>query len=303
MKNNIVTGAFGYIGKYIAQRLIDQGAIVKNLTSHPNRPSPFGKAVESFEYDFDRPERLVSHLQGAETLYNTYWIRFPYRSQTYEQALRNTERLFSAATEAKVRRIVHISVTNASVNSTLPYYRGKGIQEALLGKYKAEYSIVRPTLVFGKEDILVNNIGWLIRRFPVFPIFGNGKYQLQPVCVEDVARIAIDVSKAPPSTIVDAIGPETYTFEQFVSLIAANLNSRSRPVRIAPRMGIAMGKLIGLTRGDVLLTSNELRGLMSNFLTSHQVPNGTIRFSEWLVNNKDSLGTSYTSEIERHFRR
>jgi len=298
----VVTGAFGYIGKYITRVLLDQGERVRTITTHPEKSNPFGSSVDAFQYDFDKPELLVKHLKGAHTLYNTYWVRFPYDGLTFEDAIRNTEILFSSARTAGIRKIVHISVTNASTDSPLPYYSGKGRQELLLASSGLNYSIVRPTLVFGKEDILVNNIGWLIRHFPLFPIFGNGKYRLQPVFVGDLARIAVDAATLSSGTVVDAIGPETYTFNDFISLIVTKLRAKCRPVHVSPKFGIACGRIIGLMVGDVVLTSNELRGLMDNYLTSDQIPNGETRFAEWLEENRDHLGTEYSSEIQRHFR-
>jgi NADH dehydrogenase len=299
---NIVTGAFGYIGKYITQHLLERGEKVNTITTHPDKPNPFGVSVVSHPYDFDNPEKLIDHLRGAHTLYNTYWIRFPFDGLTFESAVRNTEVLFSCASAAGIRKIVHMSVTNASTTSPLPYYRGKGEQEAFLAKCGVDYSIVRPTLVFGKEDILVNNIGWLIRHSPLFPIFGDGTYRVQPVCVYDLARIAIEASHLPRGKIIDAIGPETYTFAELVSFMIASLGARCRPVNVSPAFGITCGKLVGLALGDIVLTSDELRGLMSNLLTSDQEPNGAIKFSDWLKENRDSLGASYSSEIRRHFR-
>ncbi len=299
---NVVTGAFGYIGKYITRLLLERGEQVKTITTHPEKPNPFGQAVESYAYDFENPERLVSRLRGADTLYNTYWIRFPFKGQTFESAERDTRILFSCASRAGIRRIVHISVTNASVDSPLPYYRGKGEQEALLAESGVEYSIVRPTLVFGREDILVNNIGWFVRHFPLFPVFGDGTYRVQPVSVVDLARIAVEASGLPGHTVIDAIGPDTFTFDQFVSRIVKALGARCRPVRVPPAFGISCGKLLGLVLRDVVLTSGELRGLMDNLLTSDQAPNGTISFSDWLEENRDCLGVEYSSELARHYR-
>lgn len=299
---HIVTGAFGYIGKYIAAALLEQGRAVRTITTHPDKPNPFGERVAAFPYSFDDEARLVATLAGAETLYNTYWIRFPYAGQTYEQTLANTETLFRCARQAGVGRIIHIGVTRATLDSPLPYYRGKAIQEELLKACGVPFSIVRPTLVFGKEDILVNNIAWLIRKSPVFPIFGAGDYRVQPVFVGDLAQIALDQAAGPPGATVDAIGPETYTFEQFVRQIALALDRRTRLIHVPPGLGILLGRLIGLSLGDVLLTRNELRGLMDELLTSTQPPNGPTRFSDWLAQNRSSAGAAYTSELARHFR-
>ena len=299
---DVVTGAFGYIGKYIAKALIEDGRTVRTITTHPNKPNPFGASVRAFAYNFDNPDALVQTLDGADTLYNTYWIRFPFDGQTYEQALENTWTLFECAREAGVKRIVHIGVTRASLDSDLPYYRGKAAQESMLAESGVPFSIVRPTLVFGREDILVNNIAWLIRKSPVFPIFGSGRYRVQPVFFEDLAHIAVWQPASPAGATIDAIGPETYTFEEFIKLIAEKIGRHPGFVRVPPGLGIFCGQVLSIFLKDVLLTRNELKGLMDEMLTSEQMPNGPTKFSDWLETNKETIGASYSSEVGRHFR-
>jgi len=299
---NVVTGAFGYIGRYITRRLHELGEPVRTITTHPEKPNPFGAAVQAHPYSFDQPDRLAASLAGADTLYNTYWIRFEYGGATYQQAIDNTRILFQAARLAGIRKIVHISVTRASLDADLPYYRGKALQEQLLVDSGMLYSIVRPTLVYGVEDILVNNIAWLVRTFPLFPIFGDGQYRLQPVYVEDLAKIAVASAQSTENALIDAIGPEAFTFEELVRLIAARLKPGIRLVHIPPGLGIALGGLIRLTLGDIVLTRDELRGLMQERLTSDQTPNGESLFTQWLADNHEQLGATYTSEIGRHFK-
>ncbi|MFN2216128.1 MAG: SDR family oxidoreductase [Anaerolineales bacterium] len=297
-----VTGSFGYIGKYITRRLIYVGRQVQTITTNPDKPNPFGGIVRAFPYHFENPKKLIQTLTGVETLYNTYWIRFPYDGQSYEDALENTRTLFHCAKEAGVGRIVQISVTHASTSSDLPYYHGKGRQEEMLAETGIDYAIIRPTLVFGDEDILVNNIAWFMRKFPIFPVFGDGNYRLQPVFVEDLARIAVDIADAPSGTIMDAIGRETFTYKDFLQLIVDTLKRKILLVPVPPSAGILMGKIIGLFLGDVVLTKNEMRGLMEENLVSDQVPNGETLFSEWLKSHRDTVGKVYSSEINRHFR-
>jgi NADH dehydrogenase len=298
---NVVTGAFGYIGKYITRHLLEQGEQVRTITTHPDKLNPFGSAVQAFLYNFDQPDQLIASLRGVSVLYNTYWIRFNYGGATFEQAVQNTATLFACAKAAGLGRIVHISVTH-STDSDLPYYRGKALQEQALIDCGVPYSIVRPTLVYGKEDILVNNIAWLIRKFPVFPIFGSGHYKVQPVFVEDLARIAVASAAEPGNVTLDAIGPETFSFESLVKLIASKVKPGGALVHIPPPLGIRLGQLIGLALGDILLTRDELRGLMDELLTSKQAPNGTTRFSDWLESHGDELGSAYSSELHRHFK-
>jgi NADH dehydrogenase len=299
---NVVIGALGYIGRHITRRLLELGEQVRTITTHPDKPNPFGERVQAYPLNFERPDTLVENLRGASALYNTYWIRFPYGGASFDQAVQNTATLFECAREAGVRKIVHISVTQASATSDLPYYRGKARQEQALIDSGVSYSIVRPTLVFGREDILVNNIGWLIRKFPFFPIFGSGQYKVQPVFVEDLARIAVASAGETGNVTLDAIGPETFTFEEFVKLIAARIKPGVRLVHIPPSLGILLGRLIGFGLGDVVLTKDELKGLMDELLTSSQIPNGPTRFSDWLEPNGDELGSRYSSEIHRHFK-
>ncbi len=302
MSLDIVTGSFGYIGRAITRQLLDSGRQVRTVTAHPGKPSPFGDRVDAHLFNFDKPERLVASLQGAETLYNTYWIRFPYGGATFEGAVQNTKILFDCARRAGVRKIVHISVTQASESSPLPYYRGKAQQEQALIETGVEYAIVRPTLVFGQGDILVNNMAWLLRRFPLFPIFGSREYTLQPVHVDDVAALAIASTAAGGRQVLDAAGPETFTFEAFIRLMASALGSPSMLVHLPPGLGITLGRLIGLFIGDVILTRDELEGLMASLLVSSDPPLGKTLFSEWLRRQADNLGKEYASELRRHFR-
>lgn len=299
---DIVTGAFGYIGRHITSALLERGREVNTITTHPGKPNPFGPAVQAYSYSFEEPGRLTETLVGAETLYNTYWIRFPYDGQTYESALQNTRIIFRCASQAGVKKIIHIGVTQASLDSELPYYHGKAKQELILKESGVPYAVIRPTLVFGQGDILVNNIAWLIRKFPLFPIFGSGHYRVQPVFVEDLAEIAIQHASSSPGLVVDAIGPETFTFDQLVKLIAGKLGRRIRFVSVPPSAGIFIGKLLGVFLRDVILTGDELRGLMTELLTSTQAPNASTRFSKWLEENNSTLGTHYSSEVARHFR-
>ncbi len=298
--SSAVTGAFGYIGRSIAQHLLDQGEPVRTITTHPEKPNPFGRAVPAFPFDFDQPDDLVDHLRGASTLYNTYWVRFEHNGTTFQQAVANTRILFESAKRAGIERIVHISVTHAT-DSRLPYYVGKAQQERELVRCAVAYSIVRPTLVFGQGDILVNNIAWLIRQFPVFPIFGSGRYRVQPIYAEDLAAIAVESAKGDQCVTLDAIGPEDWTFYDFVHLIASQIKPRERFIPVPPWAGIALGRLIGLAVRDVILTRDELQGLMDNLLTSRQNPNGPTRFSEWLAAHREQVGMAYSSELARHF--
>ncbi|MFH1141415.1 MAG: NAD(P)H-binding protein [Chloroflexota bacterium] len=299
---NVVTGAFGYIGKYITWRLLSQGKRVRTLTNHPGQEDVFQERVDVVPLSFHKHDQLVESLHGATTLYNTYWIRFPHGHVTFESAVDNTRTLVKAAQEAGIRRMVHVSITNASGSSPLPYFRGKGLVERAIMGSGLSYVIVRPTVVFGSEDILINNMAWLLRRSPVFPLFGSGGYQLQPVFVEDLAQIAVEAGQQREDMVVDAVGPEVYTFEELVRLIAAKTRSRARIVHLRPGLALLLGKLMGYGVRDVIVTRDEVRGLMSSLLLSQEPPTGHTRLSDWLEDHAESVGRKYASELARHYR-
>jgi NADH dehydrogenase len=296
---NVVTGAFSYSGRYIAQVLLDQGMRVRTLTSRPASSSPFGDRVEVAPFNFDDPMALAQSLEGATTVFNTYWIRFPYRGMTYEHAVANIRRLIDAARRVGVRKFIHISITNASPSSALPYFSNKGVLEQLLLGSGVPYTIIRPAIIFGREDILLNNIAWLLRKYPLFAIPGDGSYRVQPVFVEDLAHIAVDAARATKNATIEAVGPEIFTFNDLVALLKRIVGSKSRVIHVAPVLALPMAKLLGKFLGDRLLTRDEMLGLMANMLVSRGSPTATTRFSEWAEKNAANLGRNYSSEIGR----
>jgi nucleoside-diphosphate-sugar epimerase len=299
----VVTGAFGYTGKYITRRLLADGKLVRTLTGHPDRPNEFGNRIEVAPLQFSDRRALVETLRGAGCLFNTYWIRFNYGRATFEEAVANTKVLFEAAKEAGINKVVHVSISNPSVDSALPYFRGKAILEAALEESGRRYAILRPTVIFGPEDILVNNIAWLLRRFPAFAIPGSGNYRLQPVFVEDVAELAVRAYQEQANSVIDAVGPEIFSFDEFVRLIARQVRSKAQIIHVAPGLGLFFSSLLGAVVRDKILTADEVEGLMAGLLVSAGPATGRTRFSDWLKNHSNALGTTYASEVARHYAR
>ena len=296
-----VTGAFGYTGKYMARRLLATGQQVLTLTGHPGRPSPFGTRVKAVPFNFDRPDLLEASLQGVDTLYNTYWVRFPHGEVTYDSAVKNTLILLQAARAAGVRRMVHVSITNPDPKSPLPYFRGKAVLEEAIRQSGISYAILRPTVIFGTEDILINNIAYLLRHYPVFAIPGKGDYRLQPIFVEDMAELAVQVGASTENMTLDVVGPETFTFEEMVRLLATHVGSSARLVHLPAGLALFLSQLLGLVLGDVVLTDAEVEGLTTGLLVSSNPPTGKVRLSEWLAQNHKQIGVQYASELKRHY--
>ena len=212
----------------------------------------------------------------------------------------NTLKVFEAARRAGVARIVHVSITNPSLDSPLEYFHGKAQLEQALAGSGISYAILRPAVLFGHEDILVNNIAWVLRHLPLFGVFGDGQYRLQPIHVDDFAQLAVKMgAQSAGNAIVDAIGPETFTYRGLVAAIASAIGVRRRIVSVPPEVGYRVGRVIGRLVGDVTITREEIRGLMADLLCTTSRPAGTTRLTEWARDHRSTLGVRYASELAR----
>ena len=298
----VVTGATGYLGRHLADQLLAQGRDVVNLTGHPERPDPFGGRVRTELLDPERPAKLAYAMRGADVLVNTFWVRFERGPVTFDGALRTIEALTGAARTAGVRRIVHVSVANAAPDSPLAYFRGKARGEELVRSSGLSWAIARPTILYGGRDTLMNNIAWALRHLPAFAVPGDGAYPIQPVHVDDLAaRLALMVDGT-ENEAVDAGGPERYTFDELLRLVRWTVGSRALIVHMPPRLALLGAMALGTLMRDVLMTDDEVRGLMAGLLVSGDPPVGSTSLAQYLVHHRHGLGRHYASELARHYR-
>jgi NADH dehydrogenase len=296
---HVVTGAFGYSGRYIARRLLAAGRTVRTLTNRPASQAPFAGRLQPSSFCWHQPDKLTATLRGADVLYNTYWVRFNHRRFRHATAVENTLKLFAAARRAGVRRIVHVSITNPSEDSPLEYFRGKARLERALIESGLSYAILRPTVLFGREDILINNIAWLLRKVPVFVLFGNGRYRLRPIYVDDLAALAVEQGAEHDNVTIDAVGPETFTYREMVARIGQIIGHPRPLLALPPIVALSVGRVLGWLMHDVVTTREEIRGLMDGLLYTDSPPAGQTRLTDWARENADTLGTRYTSELAR----
>ena len=299
---DVVTGAFSYSGAAIARELLARGHRIRTLTGHPGR-APAGTPVEVRPLDFGAPDELRRSLDGADTLYNTYWVRFAHGQVSHETAVANSRLLFRAAAAAGVRRIVHVSITNPSLSAADRYFRGKAqVEQTLAESGLPSHAIARPAVLFGGDGVLLNNIAWLLRRVPVFAIGGNGSYRLRPVHVDDLAALCADLGARADTVTVDAVGPESVTFRQLVDAIRTAVGSRSLIVPVPGATISVLASALGLMLRDTLLTADEYRSMAAGLADSAAPATGTISVTEWIRDHGDELGRRYASELDRHFR-
>ena len=298
---HVVTGAFGYSGRWIAKELLNCGYRVRTLTNAIGRDDPFNGKLEVRPIDFTDHASMVSSLSNADVLYNTYWVRYKDKEGRYahDLAVSNTRNLISAAEDAGIKRIVHFSVANPDKAPDWTYFIGKMEVEKMIVESKLSHAILRPTVFFGGErDVLVNNMAWLIRRFPVFGVFGLGSYPIQPVHISDVARVAVEQGTQIENVILDVAGPEKFSYYEYVRLISQSMGVRRAIIPVPPIVAWIVGKIVGIFVNDRVITRAEIRGLMNGLMASDHKPLGVIKFSEWVEKNGTTLGLRYQNDMK-----
>jgi NADH dehydrogenase len=294
-----VTGAFGYSGRQIARRLLERGCEVMTLTNKPPQSELFGRPITTASLAFDAPDALARSLDGVEVLYNTYWVRFNHTQFTHTVGVRNSGLLFEAAKQAGVRRIVHVSIANPSEDSPFEYYRGKAVIERMLQRVGIPHSILRPTVLFGHDDILINNIAWTLRWFPVVGYFGRGDYRIRPIHLDDFADLAVEHGTHEGNEIVDAVGPEDYPYKELLQTVGKTLGTKNLLMPVPVWLGYSVASLIGRVQHDIFLTKPEIGALMANLLTSSAPATGGISLRDYLRENRETVGRTYANELRR----
>lgn len=293
----VVTGAFSYSGRYIAQRLLDAGRTVVTLTHRPgSRSDLFGGRVAAFPLQFGEPEVLTRTLTGADALIDTYWTRFGQPPLTFERAEQNSRVLFAAAKAAGVRRVVFVSIANVAQGLPFPYYCAKARVETALRESGLSYALLRPTILFGgPDDILINNIAWALRRLPVFGAFGGPRCKIQPIHVDDLAALAVEQIGRIENVVVNAAGPETFSFRELVVAIAQALGLRRLVLPVPPFAGMVAGWLIGKLQHDTFLKPDEIRVMRAGLLRVDTPPTGATQLTAWLPEHAAELGHAYAA--------
>ena len=307
--SNLITGAFSFSGRYITLELLKTGETIATLTGHPKPDYAYYDKIKILPFNFHDFNAMVENFRGVDTFYNSYWIRFPHGNTSWRVAIINCQKLFKACKIAGVKKIVHISVTECRLDSPYSYFKGKAVVEELLKRSDVPYTILRIAWMYERGDILVNNIAWILRRLPVFGIFGDGSYKLQPVSLKTLGEVAVANRYLGDKTIninktIDVIGPETYTYYEFISIISKTVNTKTILFPFpwfAVAIPIFVSKILGFVLHDRLLTVDEIYSLKDNLLFTHSPSIGKKSFKKWLNANKVNLGRKWANEVKRHY--
>ncbi|QIK62728.1 NAD(P)H-binding protein [Leucobacter viscericola] len=290
MAIDLVTGAGGNSGSYIAQRLLQNGRQVRTITRNPEA---IADPIEAFPYAFSDPDLLAAAFKGVDTFYNTYWERHPAAHGGHDIAVARSSALISAAAAAGVRRIVQVSVMHPALDSPYSYHRGKAEMEELVRSSGLSYAIVRPAVMFGGKEVLLNNIAWLLRRLHVFTVPGDGKYPIRPTHVEDVADLMVRLASSNEDGVHDAGGPETFEFGTLIRRIRDAIGVRAAVVNAPRGLVLPLTKSLRFLAPEAPVDAEELDSLIKGLVSCDGPAIGNRRYTDYLSQVSSDYGREY----------
>src|SRR5215469_2762118 len=227
-----VLGGTGFLGRRIVRRLYDAGLVARVASRHPDAvPSLFScevSGIEAVHADVNDDDSVARAVAGASAVVNTVSLYVERGKDTFHAVhVEAAKRIAVLARQAGAETLVHISGIGANAGSASPYIRSRGKGEAAVLDAFSSAKLVRPAVMFGPGDAFLTPLLGMLRRLPVFPMFGSGATRLQPVYVEDVAEAVVRILRAPAaSQLYELAGPRVYRYQELLKTIATSAGTR-----------------------------------------------------------------------------
>jgi len=271
-----VLGGTGFLGRCIVRRLSDAGFAVRIASRHPDRGRslfPDGDpGISSIPGDLNEEGGLALALAGSFAVVNAVSLYVEHGKYTFRSVhVEAAARVARLAAAAGVERLVHISGIGADAYSPSAYIRSRGEGEAAVLRAFTPAVLIRPSVMFGPDDAFVVPILSMMRRLPVFPLFGSGDKKLQPVYVEDIAEAVTRLLRSPSAErIYELAGPRIYTYRSLLRMLGAGLGKEPILLPIPFTLWKAIGCL-----GELLpappITRNQVELMERNNIASPTV--------------------------------
>ncbi len=269
-----VFGGTGFLGRRIVRHLHEKGYSVRIASRHPNSSSGDDPQLRSIAADIHDRQSIASAVAGAFGMVNAVSLYVERGIETFHAVhVAAAERLAKEARKAGVECLVQISGIGADAQSPSPYIRARGQGEQAVRAVFAGATVIRPAVMFGPDDVFLNTLVKLLRRLPVYPMFGRGKTRLQPADVEDVAEAVARVmqrAETGPLT-AECGGPRIYSYEELLRTIArtANVKPILVPVPFGAWHGIAR---VAEMLPDAPVTRNQVELMEIDTVVSPALP-------------------------------
>ncbi|NIA67948.1 complex I NDUFA9 subunit family protein [Pelagibius litoralis] len=273
MSSGIVTvfGGSGFIGRYLVQRLAQDGWMVRLAVRHPARANflkPLGDIgqITPLCVPVQDPEAVAAALHGADAAVNLTGLLYESGKQRFQAVHAEAAKTIAEVAAAEgLSALVQVSAIGADPSAQAAYARTKGEGEAAVLQAFPQATILRPSVVFGPEDGFFNRFAEMARFAPALPLIGGGKTRFQPVYVDDVARAAALALKDPAcrGKVYELGGPKTYSFKQLLELLMKTTGRRRMLVNLPfgiARLQAAFLELLPvppLTRDQVTLLRSD----------------------------------------------
>ena len=305
-----VTGAWGFSGRHVAERLLTKSWTLRSISSRSPSPEddPHDGLVRRIGYTHDI-DRLAADLSGCRVLVSNFWSRHdrppighrgPWLSHL--QAVEQSAVLIEAAVRAGVERLVWTSITNPGRDTDLSYFAGKAVVEQLVRRSGLRFAILRPACFFGRGGILIDNVAWAARRLPFVPIPDGPPYRIRPIHVEDYADLVAEAAASSDDYTIDAVGPDRPEFGELIHEVADATGGRAKALRLPMKACRLSYAAAGRILGETVLSNDELTGLSRNRLDSKAEPTGSTSLLAWVRTTRRELGRRFRREPGRRWR-
>lgn len=260
-----VAGGTGFVGWHLIRELRRNGHTVVVLThSRARGPEP---GIDIARGDVTDPVSVGAAVWGCDAVINLVGIirEFPAKGITFDQLhIQATRNVVDAAKEAGIRRYLQMSALGTRKDAVSKYHQTKYAAEEYVRASGLDWTIFRPSLIFGPKDAFVNMLAGQVRKFPIIPVIGDGSYRMQPIHADDVARCFVHALGMPETVgqIYELCGSDRFSFVELLNLVARTLG-KSAPVTVKSPVGIMKAVVPYLQKIPAFpLTSDQLQMLL-----------------------------------------
>ena len=248
----LITGSTGYIGQHLVRRLVAQGERPRCLARDPQKAARLfpGAALDIARGDTTDPTSLVEAVRGVDTIVHTAFMtadRKESAGNRYEETnVQGTANLIKAAEKAGVKRVIEMSGLGTKQDKPGSYMQGRYLAEKMLKESILDWTIIQPSVLFGKNAPFIKGLSDLIKSSPVVPLIGGGKIMFQPIYVEDVASVVLWTLAEPAHSLKQTFtigGPEYYSFTQIIDALLHTMH-KARIKAPAPLALVGIGAAV-----------------------------------------------------------